>query len=76
MSYPHIDPNTYLRLQEQEFGKSPVRYGPARFFAVGSRASVFFDKLRSAAGSGLGHIRTALLEDTSKNNDFVAGRPE
>ena len=65
MSYPHIDPKTYLRLQEHDFAKSPDHFSQPRIFAVGSRPAVICNTLGNIVASGMAHIRTAFRRTTS-----------
>jgi len=39
MSYPYIDPNTYLRIQDHDHGISPKTFVTPRLFRAGSWTS-------------------------------------
>jgi len=66
MSYPHIDPKTYLRIQDHAVGKTSHRYGQPRIFAAGSRCAAICSALRGFVGAGLKNIRTAARKGAPK----------
>ena len=71
MSYPHIDPKTYLRLQAQDTERPLECFGPPRIFAVGSRGAVIADVLRSMPVSAIKGIVAALHKKSFTKSDSV-----
>ena len=66
MSYPHIDPKTYLRIQAQDTARRLACFGPPRIFAVGSRGAAICDVLRGMPVSAIKGIVATL-----RNNRFA-----
>ena len=74
MSYPHIDPKTYLSILEHDIGRSPINSGRFRIFAVGSRAGVFCDMLRGIPASAINSVGAALRKIRVKKGSVVVSK--
>jgi len=71
MSYPHIDPKTYLRLQAQDTARPLECFGPPRIFAVGSLGAVICDVLRGMPVSVIKGIVATLRKNRFTKSDSV-----
>lgn len=69
MAYPHIDPKTYLLIQDHAFGRTSHRYGQPRIYAAGSRSALICSTLRGFIGAGFTNIRTAARKAAPKRED-------